>query len=171
LENVQVASPCSESWDEMVGDERARLCLKCDKNVYDVSAMTRDEAEALIAQSEGQAEGLCLRFYRRKDGTILTADCPVGRRRRRVTRVAAAALAFGGGALALHAYERSCTMGEMVAQPPADPTVAEVDPSQMMSELDEGDDVMGEVSFPRPGPRGEPGGGEDGSEMPERSGR
>ena len=113
LDDVRVASPCSESWDEMVGDERARFCLKCEKNVYDVSAMTRDEAESLIARAEGSS-GLCLRLYRRKDGTILTADCPVGKRRRRVTRIAAAALAVGGAAAAIAGVGRSvAVMGEM----------------------------------------------------------
>jgi hypothetical protein len=37
--------------------------------------MTRQEAEDLILRSE---ERLCLRFYRRRDGTILTENCPVG---------------------------------------------------------------------------------------------
>ena len=47
LDNLQVASPCSESWSDMVGDDTARFCLKCDKNVYDLSSMTRAEAEGL----------------------------------------------------------------------------------------------------------------------------
>ena len=144
LNDVKVASPCSESWDEMIGDERTRFCLKCDKNVYDVSAMTRDEAEALIARAEGGDAGLCLRIYRRKDGTVLTSDCPVGRRRRRVTRVAAAALAFGGGALAFAAYDTWCTMGEMVALPPP-PTIDP--PSEPAEVVDEPVELlMGDVA-------------------------
>ena len=57
------------------------------------------EAEELIRQKEGH---LCMRFYQRADGTVMTADCPIGLRawRRRVrTMVALAAtlllLAFG----------------------------------------------------------------------------
>ncbi len=34
LENVRIASPCSASWDDMVGDERVRFCGQCTKNVY-----------------------------------------------------------------------------------------------------------------------------------------
>ena len=37
--------------------------------------MTRADAEALLAE---RVDGVCVRFYRRFDGTILTADCPVG---------------------------------------------------------------------------------------------
>jgi hypothetical protein len=39
--------------------------------------MTRDEATALVYQTEGR---LCVSFYRRSDGTILTENCPVGLR-------------------------------------------------------------------------------------------
>jgi hypothetical protein len=35
--------------------------------------MTRSEAEELIAKTEGR---LCVRFFQRKDGTVLTRDCP-----------------------------------------------------------------------------------------------
>ena len=43
-----------------------------------------EEAERLIAEREGR---LCVRFYQRTDGTVLTADCEVGVRRRRVRRL------------------------------------------------------------------------------------
>jgi len=52
-------------------------------NVYNLSDMTRAEAEALVTKAEGR---LCIRYYQRKDGTVLTRDCPTGvriRRRRR----------------------------------------------------------------------------------------
>jgi hypothetical protein len=81
LENLHIAAPCSADWDEMVGDDRTRFCGKCEKNVYNLSAMTRGQAEDLVREKEGR---LCVRFYRRNDGTVLTADCPVGVRRRRL---------------------------------------------------------------------------------------
>jgi hypothetical protein len=34
LDSVQLASPCNEPWEGMVGDERVRHCARCDKNVY-----------------------------------------------------------------------------------------------------------------------------------------
>jgi hypothetical protein len=73
---LRIASPCSVAWDSMVGDAQVRFCGSCQKHVYNLSAMTLDEARALIAEREGR---LCARVYQRADGTVLTADCPVGR--------------------------------------------------------------------------------------------
>jgi len=75
LDSVRVASSCRADWNQMYGTERVRHCGECRMNVYNLSAMTRDGAEALLLESEGR---LCVRFYRRADGTILTNDCPVG---------------------------------------------------------------------------------------------
>ena len=71
---VRLASPCNANWKEMQGDERVRLCLRCDKNVYNVSAMDKDAAEALLRERLGT--DMCVRFYQRADGTLLTQDCP-----------------------------------------------------------------------------------------------
>ncbi|HSK73824.1 MAG TPA: hypothetical protein VK892_19155 [Pyrinomonadaceae bacterium] len=89
LNNIRIASPCSANWNEMVGDERRRYCGECKLNVYNLSGMSRRDAENLILSSEGR---LCVRFYRRTDGTILTKDCPVGWKaiKRRVSQTAAA---------------------------------------------------------------------------------
>src|SRR5688500_16075570 len=75
LNEVRIASPCAASWDDMQGDDRARFCQHCQLNVYNLSAMPRREAEALVKAKEGR---LCVRFYRRRDGTLLTDNCPVG---------------------------------------------------------------------------------------------
>jgi hypothetical protein len=80
LDNLRVASPCSADWAQMTGDDRARHCAACDKNVYNVTGMAREEAEALILAKEGR---LCVRYYQRADGTILLADCTVGKKRAR----------------------------------------------------------------------------------------
>lgn len=89
LDQVRVASPCEADWDQMIGSERVRFCGQCSLNVYNLSAMTRSDAESLIARTEGR---LCIRFYRRRDGSIITDDCPVGLRaiRRRVSYIARA---------------------------------------------------------------------------------
>ncbi|HEX8636442.1 MAG TPA: hypothetical protein VF692_00155 [Pyrinomonadaceae bacterium] len=75
LNNIKIASPCPADWNEMIGDERKRYCSDCKLNVYNLSEMTKAQAENLIIESEGS---LCVRFYRRADGTVLTKDCPVG---------------------------------------------------------------------------------------------
>lgn len=92
LSRMRVASPCPASWEAMEGDARVRFCRLCDLHVYNVSELTRAEAESLVARTEGR---LCARLYRRADGTVLTKDCPTGLRaaRRRAGRAAGAAFA------------------------------------------------------------------------------
>ncbi len=92
LDRVQVATPCPTSWEQMRGDDHTRFCELCNLNVYNISGMTRPAAEALLAAHTGQR--LCVRLYRRADGTVLTQDCPVGLRglRRRAARRAGVVL-------------------------------------------------------------------------------
>ena len=77
----------------MTGDDRVRFCAQCQKHVYNLSEMTAEAASDLIRAKEGQ---LCVRFYQREDGTVLTADCPVGAAAvyQRVKRLAVAAVAL-----------------------------------------------------------------------------
>lgn len=106
LDVIQVAEPCTVDWNTMTGDERVRHCSLCQKNVYELSSLTKREAERLIVEHEGN---LCVRFYRRADGTVQTSDClPIRRRlalvahrtRRRLTAVCSAFLAFAGFSIA-----------------------------------------------------------------------
>jgi hypothetical protein len=96
LENLRIAAPCDASWETMQGDARVRFCGQCEKNVYNLSAMERTDAEKLLAE---HGESLCVRLYKRADGTVITADCPVGLRRLRRRRFVAAA-ALGAGLVA-----------------------------------------------------------------------
>ena len=75
LDSIRVASPCDADWESMIGNERQRFCGQCELNVYNLSGMTRREAENLILNSEGR---VCARFFKRPDGTVITKDCPVG---------------------------------------------------------------------------------------------
>ena len=94
LDQITVASPCHVDWSEMAGDERARFCSHCKLHVYDLSAMSREEATVFVREREGRT---CVRFFRRQDGTILTRDCPVGLRavRQRFMRAVAALVGLG----------------------------------------------------------------------------
>jgi len=97
LANLKVAMPCRERWDHMVGDDRVSMCDRCDKPVFNLSEMTHKEAETVLA-----ARGVppCMRFFRRADGTVKTADCP-SRKRAVVFGGAAGAFAAAGVAFAL----------------------------------------------------------------------
>jgi hypothetical protein len=76
--------------------------LKCDKDVYDLSALSREEADLLLAAREGKA---CIRLFQCDDGTVLTQDCPVGVRRKRLALAGVLALgsSVAGTALSLFA--------------------------------------------------------------------
>lgn len=91
LRNVRVAAPCPANWESMCGNEQVRFCAQCNLNVYNLSGMTRPEAEAFVTRAEGR---VCIRFFRRADGSILTQNCPVGWRalKKRVSGVAKAAV-------------------------------------------------------------------------------
>lgn len=79
LANVMIASPCNIGWENMTGDEKARQCGECNKTVYDTSAMTAEEVLAVV-----QRNNVCLKLYRRADGTIIVDDCPKALRQVRV---------------------------------------------------------------------------------------
>jgi hypothetical protein len=89
LDAVRIAVPCPANWDNLYGNERVRFCDQCQLNVYNLSEMSKAEAEHLIGQTEGR---LCVRYYKRRDGSIITQNCPVGLRaiKRRLSRIAAA---------------------------------------------------------------------------------
>lgn len=72
LATVRIATPCRERWEDMVGDDVVRHCGRCERDVYDLSAMRAAEAEAFLARVADP----CVRLRRRRDGRVVTADCP-----------------------------------------------------------------------------------------------
>jgi hypothetical protein len=100
LDRVHVASPCDVPWADMTGDDRVRHCAQCDLDVFNLSDMTRDEAESFVRDRVG-GERTCVQFYRRTDGTVMTRDCPIGIAafRKRLGRVAAGCAAVVAGIL------------------------------------------------------------------------
>ena len=80
LDVIQIDSPCTENWDAMRGDECVRFCQGCQKHVFNLSAMTRPEAERVVCEAAGH---LCVRFFPAEDGSVRTLEYrgPIGRRR------------------------------------------------------------------------------------------
>ncbi len=147
LGKVNVASPCTASWDAMEGDDAARFCGQCQKNVYNLSAMTKKEAADLVRNQEGR---LCVRYFRRADGTMLTADCPVGagaKRRKAVRNLVV--LAGTGAVLAGYRIANAphATMGKVIALPMATP---EPTHPMTMGAVAMPEPTMGDVAPPRP---------------------
>ena len=128
LDQIDVAAPCRVSWDAMQGDDRTRHCGQCELQVYNLSGMSHAEAVDLVRRSQG--ERVCVRFYRRADGTVLTSDCPTSVRRGRkrlpsVRKVIAAGFSAAAG-LGLAACD---LVGASEAQPEPPHQAVEVDPS------------------------------------------
>ncbi len=78
LTQLAVRTPCHEAWAQMTGDEKKRFCGVCKKHVFNISAMSNDEALALVNQDAPT----CVRFFRRPDGTVMTSECRRGKQRR-----------------------------------------------------------------------------------------
>ena len=159
---VKIASPCKANWDEMKGDEVKRFCARCQKNVYHLSKLTADDARTLLFQSEGK---LCVRFYQRADGTVLTQDCPTGVRRKQLRLVAAigsaAAMVLSGAAFVLDAggfggasdrllqmigAKEGCSIGVTPTSTPSTPTVFQ----RLTGRTPEPQVIMGGMAPPMP---------------------
>ena len=156
LQRIYVASPCNVPWESMQGDDHVRHCASCDKDVFDLSSLTRDEAEKLLIEKKGK---LCAQYYRRADGTVLTADCEVGvakkkKARRKAAVVAGAFAAAAAGALAgafamrEERVEEGCSM---MAHPESKPTEL---PTTVTNATppDRGEPMRGDVAFEPPAP-------------------
>lgn len=118
LDRIAIAAPCSARWSDMKGDDKVRFCGSCEKNVYDLSAMTRDEAEEKLQALESP----CVRFWRRTDGRVMTQDCPVGVRRKRM-RLAAAIAVGSGLSMAVAGLFAFIGADDDTPEPPAPPAV------------------------------------------------
>ena len=154
LNNLKVASPCPADWNEMYGDDRKRFCGDCKLNVYNLSGMTTGEAERLVTNAEGR---LCVRYYQRADGSIITADCPVGwakiKQRTRVYATAAFSLVMAllTGVFFVSLFSRqTATVGVLripfttpTPTPPPEHTMGAIAPPRY---------VQGNVAVPTPTP-------------------
>ncbi len=161
LNNVKIASPCSQDWNAMIGDDRKRYCGECKLNVYNLSGMSTTDAENLIMNAEGR---LCVRFYKRADGSVITEDCPVGWARiKQRTKVYATALAslifsFFGAIGLVGAFNKSRetnTMGTLAVSTPRPKTTPQETPQEtppLMGAIapvkPEKEEIVGKMAIP-----------------------
>lgn len=139
LDQIHIAAPCNASWKDMEGDERKRHCGSCKLDVYNISDMRAEEAEAFIRASTGH---VCVRLYRRPDGTVLTRNCPKGvwMIRRKIAHSSAMMLAAVFTILGFAksprkhstARDRPAIMGKIPAQ---HPIIEKLDPPPMMGAI------------------------------------
>ena len=124
LDAIHIAHPCPADWEAMAdvagqAADRVRHCAQCNLRVYNLSAMERRDAEQLIRQSEGR---LCVRLYRREDGTVLTQDCSWLRRAARATEAGARRTAWAAACGLAFLLGSAVWAGSLLRDPAAGPS-------------------------------------------------
>jgi hypothetical protein len=82
LDRIQIKTPCFKNWDDMEGSAHRRYCGGCQKHVYDLSSLSRIEAEVLLRFKKCD---LCVRYQRNEAGEMRNVSV---RRRMRAWSVA-----------------------------------------------------------------------------------
>lgn len=147
LGRVRVAAPCPEQWGEMTGGDKQRYCNLCEKDVHNLSAMTTKAAEEFLRATKSQ--DVCVTYYRRRDGKIMTRDCAPGVSRRKSQRRRSAVAAVGGSALAAgmvacgSGHDSTGVVGQVVSATALTPD----HPPEMGEPSFDGDLVMGDVAY------------------------
>ena len=112
-----VPVPCPEDWDRLSPEERGHFCATCQTKVWDISSMTKAEADTLVRE---QAGDLCVSYRERADGSVIYKPEPVVPAQRLLRRLPAAA------GLSLMLAACTPTSGEKDAGPSEDkPAAAE----------------------------------------------
>ena len=63
---INIDNPCNENWEQMTGCRQKRFCGVCNKNVYNLSEMTKTEASTLLKTIEDP----CVRFSEDENSNI-----------------------------------------------------------------------------------------------------
>lgn len=89
---LRLVRGCDVRWENMVGDARVRHCGACDREVYDLTAMSPDEVEAFVEARQHDLP--CVQLHARPDGRYQDGPCAPAQTRR-LTRAALAAAGLG----------------------------------------------------------------------------
>ena len=86
LDRLSITSPCPKRWEELTGEGTTRFCSSCELHVHDLSAMAREEAEALVEDKRTRGERLCATFVPSPEGGAMSREELRAHRRRRTLR-------------------------------------------------------------------------------------
>lgn len=67
LDSISVPNSCAEDWNKMHGGEKSRFCGICEKNAYNISAMTEREADKLLFEN---MEKVCIKVVSLSNSSI-----------------------------------------------------------------------------------------------------
>ncbi len=68
LTRVPLEKPCDSPWESMVGSDKVRRCLSCERDVYSLSDMSEREAELRLLNASDAVP--CIRYARDRDGQV-----------------------------------------------------------------------------------------------------
>jgi len=69
--DLNIVEPCPKSWGELEGAGTRRFCDQCSLHVVDGSALTQEEAKALVTET---SERVCMRLVKDENGKIVHAE-------------------------------------------------------------------------------------------------
>lgn len=142
LDLIEVESPCSKDWNRMRGSDEKRFCDHCNRDVYDLGAMSEADVQNLLCRQAGK---LCVRFTRLSSGKIQTLDYSTGGRKslgwRFWTLIGAVAAVIGtfGVANSRSWLFRTTVQGRMmvpVTPPPGTPAGPSTQPTSCQTPQD-----------------------------------
>ncbi len=93
--SFRIASSCEEDWDAMAARSGGRHCGSCDRQVYELHALARRAAEALVRELHAADGRVCARIAVDADGGALFAPTPGAMRHVPPALALAAALVAG----------------------------------------------------------------------------
>ena len=89
-EQLKVKSPCSSSWDAMIGNDQVRFCDHCSLKVHNISQLTPKRVRALVTKTNGR---ICVRYRSLADGVPILKAVPttLHQIQRKASKIAAGA--------------------------------------------------------------------------------
>lgn len=142
LERVRVPQPCDASWDEITEQRDAvsaqRLCEHCEREVHDLSQMTKAEAEDLIGNSKGK---VCVRLVKDADGRTVTKDSNTKSSEKQVRIIGRSRFRFAASAVSA-ALILSNAAGQTANQPLVGKVRVGTDPAQEVTKSNQGKGVL-----------------------------
>lgn len=86
---LPIPEPCCESWNDMSGDDARRFCDSCEKEVVNLSTLTRQEAAEFLRTNRNP----CVRAIYDESGTVYFVPVQLRRQRQGMRKLLATAAA------------------------------------------------------------------------------
>ena len=114
---LRITSPCSVSWDSMIGNDRVRFCEHCQTAVHNLDLTSRKQIRRLIARSEGR---ICVSYLQpaaeRKTSSPALILHKIGRRTAKIAAGAfSASLSISSAVAATAPLKQTAQRNEVIS--------------------------------------------------------